>query len=519
MLAVSICADSVEKACRQIEDSAGQGAEAVELRLDFLRGLDDAAVQSLVRFVKGKGLPVIATCRHRSEGGAADWPTEKRLQVLSTSLDAGADWVDWEFAHFFQPSVRETLAAAFKRNPAARLILSAHDFQGPFADLTARYEAMRTVAPQAVIKLVYMAHHINDCFEALDLLYEEKADRIVFAMGRAGMITRILAKKFGAFLTFACPKDGAAAAPGQIPIRTMKTLYRWDTLNAQTELYGILGSPIGHSLSPAVYNGCFDAQRRNALHLPLEVEGGQTELNLFFQSVLHRPWLDFHGFGVTLPHKTSALEFVHQEGGYLEPLAARIGAANTIKIGHQGLLSAFNTDCSGALEALTESLGIGRGQLRSLKAAVIGAGGVARAIVAGLTEVGCRVTVYNRTLEKARSLATEFGCQASSLEDIGSSRADLFINCTSLGMAPNVDTTPVSAEVFSADTVAFDTVYVPQETRFLREAKDAGAKTVSGVEMFIRQAVLQYRHLVGADPDPERIRRIVERCLNPLGGV
>lgn len=516
ILAVSISAKNAPEAQGQIDRSVCQGAEAIELRLDFLEN-PAAAAAGLVRFVKEKGLPVIATCRHISEGGAADWPAEKRLKVLTAAMEAGADFIDWEFAQYLQSGVQEMLTAALRHFQACRLILSAHDFHGPFEDLVARYEAMRTLCPEAVVKLVYTARHINDCFEALDLLYQEKEDLIVFAMGRAGMITRILAKKLGGFLTFACPEEGAAAAPGQIPIRTMKTLYRWDALNRQTELYGIIGNPVGHSLSPAVYNGCFAAQGRNALHLPLEVEGGQAEFNLFLQSVLQRPWLDFRGIGVTLPHKSSALEFVHREGGYLEPLAERIGAANTVKIGHNGLLSAYNTDCAGALDALTETLGIEKRQLRNQEAAVIGAGGAARAVIVGLMDAGCRVTVYNRTLEKAQSLAEEFGCRAAPLEEIRSCRVRIFVNCTSLGMAPNTDSTPVPAEVFGPDTVAFDTVYVPLETRFLREAKAAGARVVNGAEMFIRQAVVQYRHLTGVEPDSERIRQIVLDCLNRGG--
>ncbi|HOK67145.1 MAG TPA: shikimate dehydrogenase [Anaerohalosphaeraceae bacterium] len=513
ILAVSISAESVEKAQEQIDRSVCQGAEAIELRLDFLENPEEAAAANLVKYVKAKGLPVIATCRHISEGGSADWPTEKRLKVLTAAMEAGADFIDWEFAQYLQPGVQEMLTAALRRFRTCRLILSAHDFHGPFEDLSARYEAMRTLCPEAVVKLVYTAGHINDCFEAMDLLYQEKEDLIVFAMGPAGMITRILAKKLGGFLTFACPEEAAAAAPGQIPVRKMKTLYRWDALNRQTELYGIIGNPVGHSLSPAVYNGCFDAQGRNALHLPLEVGGGQAEFNLFLQSVLQRPWLDFRGFGVTLPHKSSALEFVHQEGGYLEPLAERIGAANTVKIGHNGQVSAYNTDCVGALNALTETLGVERKELRNQEAAVIGAGGAARAVIVGLMDAGCRVTVYNRTLEKAQSLAEEFGCRAAPLEEIRSCRARIFINCTSLGMAPNTDSTPVPAEVFGPNSVAFDTVYVPLETRFLREAKAAGARVVSGAEMFIRQAVVQYRHLTGVEPDELLLRRIVMEKL------
>ncbi|HOM61579.1 MAG TPA: shikimate dehydrogenase [Anaerohalosphaeraceae bacterium] len=515
ILAVSISADTPERACLQIEQAVRQGAEAVELRLDFLRSPDAPSAAGLVRFAKSKGVGVAATCRHPSEGGAAALPEDKRLAVLAASLESGADFADWEFAQYLP--VREALSAALRRNPASRLILSVHNFKGPFEDLTARYEAVRSVCPTAVVKLAYAARHIHDCFEGLDLLEREKSGAIVLGMGPAGAITRVLAKKLGGFLTFACLDEESAAAPGQIPLEKMKTLYRWDAIDGQTEVYGIVGFPLGHSLSPMVYNGCFEAEGRNAIFFPFEVEGGPSELNEFFQSVLERPWLHCRGFSVTLPHKTSMLEFVRREGGFADGPAERIGAANTLKIGYNGMLSAYNTDCVGAMDALTQTLGLDRHQLRNLEVAVLGAGGAARAVVAGLREAGCRVTVYNRTVQKAVALAEEFGCRAAPLEEVRNSSAAVFINCTSIGMTPHTDASPVPAEVFGPDKAAFDTVYNPLRTRFLREAEAAGARIVYGAEMFIRQAVAQYRHLVGAEPDEERIRQIVFRHLQPEG--
>lgn len=514
ILAVSISAGTPEKTRSQIEQSVREGAQAVELRTDYLQPPEPSAVAELVQFAHAKKAAVIATCRDRAQGGAADRPTEKRLEVLEASLDAGAEFVDCEFSHYVREPVQIRLRTALGRNPKARLILSVHDFSGPFEDLIGQYESIVSVCPEAIPKLVYTARHINDCFEGLDLLQDTDRDAIVLAMGRAGLISRILAKKVGGFITFACLSDEEATAPGQIPVEKMKTLYRWDRIGEQTEVFGVIGNPLSHTLSPMIYNGCFEAAGIDGLYLPFEVEGEQAEFEAFVHHVLRRPWLHAGGFSVTIPHKTHALDFARREGNFLDYLPETIGAVNTLKIGFNGIVSGYNTDCGGALDALTETLGIDRHQLHNVKTAVIGAGGAARAVTAGLAEAGARVTIYNRTLSKARSLASEFRCRAAALEEIGHTKAQILINCTSIGMAPNADASPVPPEVWGPDKVAFDTVYNPLRTRFLREAEAAGARIVTGAEMFIRQAIVQYRIFVGADPDEKLIRQIVLGCLH-----
>ena len=145
-------------------------------------------------------------------------------------------------------------------------------------------------------KIVYKARHINDCFAAFDLLSEADCPAIVFAMGQAGQISRILAKKFGAFLTFASLDETSASAPGQISIKQMKTTYRWDHLNAKTEVFGLVGNPVGHSLSPVLFNACFDANEINAVYLPSLVEGDRQEFNTFMKNVSSRSQMGFGGF-------------------------------------------------------------------------------------------------------------------------------------------------------------------------------------------------------------------------------
>jgi len=222
-----------------------------------------------------------------------------------------------------------------------------------------------------------------------------------------------------------------------------------------------------------------------------------------------RKWLDVRGLSVTIPHKQNALRYVEAVGGDVEPLARKIGAVNTLTIDAGGQVSGHNTDYAAALDALTEAAGVGRGDLGDVPVSVVGAGGVSRAIVAGLTDVGARVTIYNRTFAKAEALAGQFACTARSLGELQRLDAKVVINCTSIGMHPRVGETPVPAGLLKKDMVVFDTVYNPLETRLLREARELGATVVDGVRMFVNQAAAQFSLFCGLDAPRDVMRRVV----------
>jgi 3-dehydroquinate dehydratase/shikimate dehydrogenase len=391
--------------------------------------------------------------------------------------------------------------------------MSAHNFRGRFDDIGKLYRRIQTIDPAAIPKLVYQADHINDCFEALDLLHQSGGDRIVLCMGKAGLLTRIIAKKLGGFVTFASVDAQSATAPGQLTAKQLKKLYRWDWINDSTQLYGIIGSPVGHSASPAIHNACFGDIRANKLYLPLLVEGAAEELGRFFDKVTLRSWLDFRGFSVTLPHKVGAIEYVKSKQGEVEPLAEKIGAANTVLLNADGRFRAYNTDYAGALDAITEVLGIERADMKDMSVAVIGAGGVARAVVAGLRDIGAAVMIYNRTVKKAEKLAMEFDCEYTHLNDLPELDAQLIINCTSIGMHPDIEDTPVPPEVLKKTIAVFDTVYNPARTKLLKLAKNKRAKTIDGVSMLVNQALAQFRFFTGQSADSKKMRRIVTRFL------
>jgi 3-dehydroquinate dehydratase/shikimate dehydrogenase len=516
-LAIPISARTVETAARQIDAAKQAGADIIELRVDYLDGLNASMVNQLITSVKGSGeSSVLVTCRDSTEGGTGAHLVDLRIQVLTEAVKEGADFIDVEFQNYQQEKIHRKTKQALDANPNTRLILSAHDFEGKFDSINDLYNDIRNVESSAVPKLVYTANHINDCFEALDLLHEAKGKLIAFCMGQAGLISRILAKKLGSFLTFASLDEISATAPGQLTAGVLKELYRFDSINDETEIFGVMGSPVAHSASPVVFNACFEKSDMNKLYLPLLIEDGQGEFNDFMDNVLARPWLDFRGFSVTIPHKQNALDYAKEHGGFVEPLALRIGAVNTLVVDNDGNLSAYNTDYTGALDAIIQTLGIEMKDLKDLPVTVIGAGGVSRAVVAGLTDIGTKVMIYNRTIDKGMRLAEEFGCQFAGLDGLPNLDAKLLINCTSLGMHPDVDATAVPKEYLKKNMVVFDTVYNPAETRLLKEAKEIGAITIDGLSMFVNQAAQQYKLFTNNECDRELMGKVLSEKLSQI---
>jgi 3-dehydroquinate dehydratase/shikimate dehydrogenase len=515
-LAVPIAARNIDEAGTQIKSARQAGADMLELRTDYLENLNVELVKELIFEVKNAGnkkLPIIVTCRDKRQGGAIDYPQKLRVDVLAAALKAGAEFIDFEYENFISIEGQEKIRLALSQSSRGRLILSTHNFETKFDSIGKLYRKILNVCPIAIPKLIYVANHINDCFDAFDLLHQTSSERIIFCMGAGGLISRILAKKLGCFLTFASIEELNATAPGQLTIKDLKQLYRYDNINVETGLYGVIADPVGHSLSPAIHNACFGDKQMNKLYLPLLVEGGQREFDLFLRHALLRKWLNFRGFSVTIPHKENALAYVRTSRGYIEPLAQKIGAANTLLVGPDGKLEAYNTDYAGALDAITSEMKITKAKLNGLPVAVVGAGGVSRAIVAGLSDAGAQITIYNRTVEKAQKLAAEFDCEFAPLDDLKSLEAKLLINCTSIGMHPNVEATPVAKEYIKRGMVVFDTVYNPAETLLLKEARKKRIKTIDGISMFVNQAMAQFKLFTQTDGNAELMRNVIYDSL------
>jgi 3-dehydroquinate dehydratase/shikimate dehydrogenase len=509
LLCVPIFVDSIEQAKRDVALAAEAGADLVELRIDDFT--DEDLVQKLVT---ESILPVVLTCRPEWEGGHSGLSDAVRMALLRRGATGKARYVDVELA------TSDAVAAQF--GPHVQTILSLHDFEGRPERLNNLLYKLNAAAA-SINKIVWMARSIRDNLEAFELLQTRQKPTIALCMGEAGLISRVLAKKFGAFLTFASLRDESATAPGQVTIHDMKRLYRWDAIGPRTKVYGVVGSPVAHSMSPAIHNAAFDRTGYDGVYLPLLVNPGFESFKAFMESFVPFEGLDLSGLSVTLPHKENALKYLREKGAEVEELAQRIGAVNTIVVDRSDRrlpLRGFNTDYAAILDSITDKLKIDREGLADLRVAVIGAGGTGRTAVAALAHYGATVVVYNRTRERADALAAEFNGHdgrvvAASMDKLCDSCCHVFINTTSVGMHPKTDESPLAERPpkFSAETVVFDTIYNPMKTKLLNQAESSGAKTIGGVEMFVRQAAAQFHAWTGQNAPADVMRRVVEQRL------
>lgn len=494
-----LIAGSVPEMRKAMFDAAAAGADAVEFRLDYLQ--IPPGRQEIADLLTGAPVETIVTCRPMAEGGKFTGPESDRLAILADAVRLGANWVDVEAAvtpHYWPASV-------------GRVILSRHDFKRCPPDLDAI--ATRLDGSEAAVnKIAFAAAGPEDALRALDLLRQCHKPTLALSMGAAGLISRILGGKLGAFGTFAALAAGKESAPGQPTIAELTDLYRVKSLTPASAVYGVIGCPVAHSMSPAIHNAAFAAAGMDACYVPLLIQPSEDDFCRFMDALLERPWMDWRGLSVTIPHKEHALRYVGADN--CEALAVRIGAVNTITIEPDGSLAGDNTDYAGALDALCAGMSITREGLAGRRAAVLGAGGVARAIVAALAHYGCEVTVYNRTVQRGQRLAEEFGAAATGLDNLGQLDAEIVINCTSVGMHPGVDASPLE-KIPPCVQAVFDTIYNPVETKLIRQARATGCAAITGLEMFVNQAVAQFERWTAKPAPREVMRDVVARKLEP----
>ena len=518
-LCVPIFVTELAKARRDIAAAAEAGADMVELRVDALE--DEEALKFLLR---DRILPAIVTCRPESEGGRSQLGDRERAALLIQADEYGAAFIDVELKTVQDD--QEIWAHVSEERSECRLILSAHDFSGRPDRLYNIVNEMNHL-PADVTKMVWTARTVRDNLEAFELLLQRPRPTIVLCMGEAGVPSRILAKKFGAFLTFASLDAQSATAQGQVSIADMKNLFRWDAIGPATAVYGVVAHPVRHSMSPAIHNAAFAEVGFDGVYLPMLVEPSYESFKAFMESFIALEPLNLRGLSVTIPHKENALRYLREKGAKIEQLAFDIGAVNTICIAHSSggvTLEGKNTDYAAILDSIAGALGIGREQLAGLRVAVVGAGGTGRTAVAGLAHYGASVMVANRTHDRAVKLAEEFNgrggaVSALAIDQIGNSDCQVIVNTTSVGMYPHVGQSPFEGmpPPWKSGTIVFDTIYNPAQTRLLAQAQADGANTIGGVEMFIRQAAAQFESWTSQPAPIQVMRRVLLERLESSG--
>ncbi|MDJ0914872.1 MAG: shikimate dehydrogenase [Desulfobacterales bacterium] len=270
------------------------------------------------------------------------------------------------------------------------------------------------------------------------------------------------------------------------------------TIDAHTELFGVIGNPVAHSLSPVMLNRAFATIGYNGRYLAFNVSDLPAAVNGMRA-------LNVKGVSVTIPHKVAVMALLDD----IDEMAQKIGAVNTI-VNQNGRLKGYNTDCRGAIAALETETSV-TGQ----SVALIGAGGAARAIGFGVKAAGGHATIFNRTVSKGQQLANDLDVGFKPLADFKTCNCDIVINTTPVGMDPQVDTSPIRQDWLAPPMLVMDIVYNPLQTKLLNDAREKGCHTISGDVMFVHQGAIQFERWTGR---PAPLDQMHQAVLNALQG-
>lgn len=457
---------------RRARDAAATVADIVEVRLDGVDTPDAAGA------IEGRLRPVIVTCRPRWEGGTFDGSEEERRRIITDAITAGAEFVDVELR-------AEFAAEVVRLRRGHGVIASMHIFGAPPGDVAERVRCLRSTGAE----VVKFATEVDSLADTLPLYAlgegsdpEDGQGHVLIAMGPRGAHTRVLAARLGNRWTYC----GDGVAPGQLPAARMLNEFRFRRIKRDADLYGVVGSPIAHSLSPAMHNAGFMQTGRNAAYVALDARDA-ADFATFARA------LGIRGASITAPFKVSAMDYMHE----CDELARQVGAVNTLTV-RDGQWLGSNTDVAGFLAPLK-----GRMALRGTRAVILGAGGAARAVAVALEREGARARLCARRHEEAKRVAALTGIEAAPFPPPPGSW-DVLVNATAGG-----DESPMAGVRLDGEIV-FDLVYSPAETALITQAREAGCWTIGGIEMLIAQAEKQFETWTGAPPPPGLFRAAVD---------
>jgi 3-dehydroquinate dehydratase/shikimate dehydrogenase len=482
-----VAAPSAREMAAQLREALRE-TPTVELRLDWLANDSERRrFLAWLRRSRPKRAVLLATCRRRQGGGLFASSVDAELQWLAQAAEAGCLWCDLEI-ETFRKLPRNSIR---QHSLPSRILLSLHDFNR-MPRLNMPIGARQQDEVDA-IKLAGAARTIADSVRLLRFAASSR-NCIAVPMGDAGLPARLLALREGSQLAYA--PVAAATAPGQVSLQEMKHLYRAHALNRQTQVFGVIGDPIAHSLSPLLHNTAFVARKINAVYLPFLVR----DLRDFLKSAAD---FGLRGFSVTLPHKRSILRHLQD----CDALSAEIGAVNTVVVRRDGSLYGCNTDYVAVLRALEKKLSLPKSRVL-----ILGAGGAARAAAFALSRAGASVCISARREGPARELARAVRGEVIQRRILRTQSFDAILNATPTGMYPHAATSPLAPGELHC-RIVMDLIYRPERTKLLKLAAQKRINAVPGVEMFLAQGVAQWELWMKRRAPEKAMRRAVLTAL------
>ena len=466
----------------------------MEFRLDYL-AQPAAALPKLKHFLDlHPEATVIATCRRAVNGGKFKGSASAQLDILTKAAATGFQLVDIELQS------AEVLKAAELAQLKDRVgvILSFHDFKAT-KKLEETFAEMKRY-PADFYKVVSTATSLYDNVQMMKFLQAHSAqhEMVGLCMGEQGIISRVLGVRAGSVFTFAAATRGEETAPGQVTASELRDTYRIEMVDAATQVYGVVGDPVAHSMSPVMMNAAFRRETVNAVYLGLHAKTMKDLLACV-------PDIPIRGLSVTMPYKQDIVAALSNS----DALTKQIGASNTVVRSQDAKLYGFNTDVAGVVVPLEQRL-----TLQGAKILVVGAGGVARAAAFGLKNKGAEVFIVNRTAEKGQALAKQTKTKYVKRADVAKMSFDVIINATSLGMGANRQS-PLEEKELNTKFL-FDLVYVPAETKLVKMARAKNIQIIPGLEMFVQQGARQFEIWSGKPAPIAEMSFVVTKALERM---
>ncbi len=470
---------------------AQNGAKLVEFRLDYIR-----RPVNFSRLMEGKECPVVATCRRAEEGGRWERSESDRIGLLRTAIASKVEYVDLE----------HDIAKKIPRYGDTKRIISYHNFEETPENIQEIHEQLSRLDAD-IIKIVTRANQPSDNFKMLRLCRDSEIPTVAFCMGEMGLSSRVLCGKFGAPFSYAAFNRDRQVAPGQLSFKQMVRDYHFTDIGMSTKVLGVIADPVAHSMSPVIHNAAIRHAKLDLVYLPFRVPS--EHLDSFMEECRE---FGIIGLSVTIPHKEKVLRSIN----VLDENVVGIRACNTVVFSGTDA-HGYNTDCDAAIEGLKKEFNY-EDENKPFKGArflVLGAGGTARAIAYGLIRNGGTVHIAARDYRKGDQLASSLRCKSIDWPARANHECDVLINATPVGMSPNMNESPFEGDWFEPHQIVFDCVYNPEQTLFIKQARNAGCRTITGVDMFVHQAMAQFRLFTGSDADANVIRKEVKKATSP----
>ncbi|XP_049402413.1 bifunctional 3-dehydroquinate dehydratase/shikimate dehydrogenase, chloroplastic-like [Solanum stenotomum] len=503
MVCAPLMSTSVDQLIDDMVEAKSQGADCVEIRLHAIHNFHPH--KHLQLLFKNKPLPILIVYRPIWEGNDFEGDAHKQLEVLGLAKELGADYVELDLK----------IASDFAKNEKSSWSSGCKLITSCFVDnVTSKEDLSQIVASMQstgadILKIVTNANDITELEKTFHLLSHCQVPLIAYSVGERGLISQLLGPKFGSVLLYGS-LDGNAV-PGLPSLASLRQAYGIDFMDNDTKVFGLISKPVGHSKGPILHNPTFRHVGYNGIYVPMFVD----DLKEFFR-VYSSP--DFAGFSVGIPYKEAVVSFCDE----VDPLAESIGAVNTIiRRPCDGKLIGYNTDCEASITAIEDALKVNGPtngaaflpcSLARKMFVLVGAGGAGRALAFGAKSRGARIVIFDIDFDRAKALAAAVCGEALPYEKLASFQPEkgaILANATPIGMHPNKDRIPLPEGSLKDYVVVFDAVYTPRKTTLLEDAEAAGAVIVSGVEMFLRQAIGQFNLFTGSKAPEEFMREIV----------